>query len=494
MSNQVEQRGGQGIKFLKKLSSSSSSVSIVPSSSGMSRKDLYNGPSRENLPEAIKKMGREETVCNFCGVSYLVFSEIKELEKTIDQLRRERDMSANSNEKLQRMEEKCKRMEKERDEALAQLSNNNSKYTESLHSTEDHLRTEILKMKQSFEIQLSNTHLKYEDEVRRLEAKNTAWKNALLTTRKVLSKEHMDIHVMGNDMKSLSRETCIMMTNIKNEVEKLKGKLSRAAQRNSNQEDKILAQEEEIQSLIDNSERDQAQIEKLTASMEQSIEINKQLMKDNDTLVSNFDKEKEKTTQAVKERDEILKELKSTKERLKDVESLQEEALLTRDKLTSERNRLAKEVKEFREAHESGLLAYKKLQKEMDSLTCEISKSKGQAFTLTTEIHTLKSSLHKKDMEINGLRMQIDHQSRANDEKVSIIQRETKVERETFEKALKLQLDEEGKRYRAEIALLQVSDSIYYVSVCAVIKFRRFVCKIFIEIFGRTSNWCSGIS
>lgn len=32
------------------------------------------------LPEEIKKMGRDETVCKFCGISYLIHNEIKALE------------------------------------------------------------------------------------------------------------------------------------------------------------------------------------------------------------------------------------------------------------------------------------------------------------------------------------------------------------------------------------------------------------------------------
>lgn len=35
------------------------------------------------LPEEILKMERDETVCQFCGVSYLIHTEIKKLEDKI---------------------------------------------------------------------------------------------------------------------------------------------------------------------------------------------------------------------------------------------------------------------------------------------------------------------------------------------------------------------------------------------------------------------------
>ena len=45
-----------------------------------SRKELFaRGPAPE-LPDDVKKMGKEETVCKFCGVSYLIFNEVKALE------------------------------------------------------------------------------------------------------------------------------------------------------------------------------------------------------------------------------------------------------------------------------------------------------------------------------------------------------------------------------------------------------------------------------
>ena len=38
-------------------------------------------PSLEHpLPEEIRKLARDETVCKFCGVSYLIHHEIKALE------------------------------------------------------------------------------------------------------------------------------------------------------------------------------------------------------------------------------------------------------------------------------------------------------------------------------------------------------------------------------------------------------------------------------
>ena len=36
-----------------------------------------------HLPSEVKAMTKEETVCRFCGVSYLIFKEVKMLEKKL---------------------------------------------------------------------------------------------------------------------------------------------------------------------------------------------------------------------------------------------------------------------------------------------------------------------------------------------------------------------------------------------------------------------------
>ena len=41
------------------------------------------------LPEEIRKMARDETVCKYCGVSYLIHNEIKALEEKLKERERQ---------------------------------------------------------------------------------------------------------------------------------------------------------------------------------------------------------------------------------------------------------------------------------------------------------------------------------------------------------------------------------------------------------------------
>lgn len=82
--------------------------------------ELHNGPGKEKLPEAVKKMKKAETVCGFCGVSYLVFSEVKELEKrlkdTEDKLKLVKGKAAQYDELKAKVNKMCSAAEKQQED------------------------------------------------------------------------------------------------------------------------------------------------------------------------------------------------------------------------------------------------------------------------------------------------------------------------------------------------------------------------------------------
>ena len=56
------------------------------------------------LPQELQKMERDETVCQFCGVSYLIHNEIKALEEALLRAREEAALYKGSVEKAQKLE------------------------------------------------------------------------------------------------------------------------------------------------------------------------------------------------------------------------------------------------------------------------------------------------------------------------------------------------------------------------------------------------------
>ena len=55
-------------------------------SAGQDDKELLRYCPERELPDEIKQLPKDEVVCKFCGVSYLIHHEIKELQKRLKYL------------------------------------------------------------------------------------------------------------------------------------------------------------------------------------------------------------------------------------------------------------------------------------------------------------------------------------------------------------------------------------------------------------------------
>ena len=50
----------------------------------VTREDLYAGPTADDLPDDLRYAPQDDTVCEFCGVSFLVYSEMRTLQDKVD--------------------------------------------------------------------------------------------------------------------------------------------------------------------------------------------------------------------------------------------------------------------------------------------------------------------------------------------------------------------------------------------------------------------------
>ena len=55
-------------------------------SAGQEDRELLSYCPERELPDEIKQLPKDEVVCKFCGVSYLIHHEIKELQKRLKYL------------------------------------------------------------------------------------------------------------------------------------------------------------------------------------------------------------------------------------------------------------------------------------------------------------------------------------------------------------------------------------------------------------------------
>ena len=74
------------------------------------------------LPEEIKKMARDDTVCKFCGVSYLIHNEIKAMEEKLKATLAEMEHFRGSVEREKKLIEKLAEKEREMEQLRQNLS------------------------------------------------------------------------------------------------------------------------------------------------------------------------------------------------------------------------------------------------------------------------------------------------------------------------------------------------------------------------------------
>uniref|UniRef100_A0A8C8TTR8 Leucine, glutamate and lysine rich 1 n=1 Tax=Peromyscus maniculatus bairdii TaxID=230844 RepID=A0A8C8TTR8_PERMB len=68
------------------------------------------------LPEEIQKMSPEETVCKYCGVSYLILHEFKAMEEKLKAMEKEMKFYQGSVDREKRLQEKLQSLSQEFDQ------------------------------------------------------------------------------------------------------------------------------------------------------------------------------------------------------------------------------------------------------------------------------------------------------------------------------------------------------------------------------------------
>ena len=81
----------------------------------MAEEDFARYIPEHPLPEEIQQMQKDDTVCQFCGVSYLIHNEMKVLEERVKQAERQMEYYKGSVEREEKLKGKVQCMEEESD-------------------------------------------------------------------------------------------------------------------------------------------------------------------------------------------------------------------------------------------------------------------------------------------------------------------------------------------------------------------------------------------
>lgn len=80
---------------------------------GVDQEEFEKYTPKNPLPHEIQKMKRDETVCKYCGVSYLIHNEIKALEEKLKKTETELETLKGCEAREEELKERIEKMKEE---------------------------------------------------------------------------------------------------------------------------------------------------------------------------------------------------------------------------------------------------------------------------------------------------------------------------------------------------------------------------------------------
>ncbi|XP_050821882.1 protein LEKR1 isoform X2 [Gopherus flavomarginatus] len=376
------------------------------------------------LPEEIQKMSRDETVCKYCGVSYLILHEFKLMEDKVKAMEKEMKFYEGSVEREKRLQAQLQCLSRDFEQCTADSESK----TERVNNL-----TVQLKDKQS-ELQNLNEALRcFQEE------KEIAYKKLQLFKRELVSIKEVASNKLDN-WTVLREEIFLQIKTISKDAST---EVSRLNQRLAEfQRDKVSLQEE-VKHLKLVSDAVELKSQQLQTSLQQENELQNrchELQKETLDLTNQVETIGLKFQKATAEMDHYKKLLMM---KSKEVDICQSELQKLEYENGMSKSRLTKDLKEKEESLLVCQQVCKRLQEEVAEKERQEEDLKRRTSCSESELETIKTLLRQREEEVVMLKqerelMQISHQNKT----------------EQLQEALKQKiLNEDNWREKMEIGL-----------------------------------------
>ncbi|XP_053379441.1 restin homolog isoform X2 [Mercenaria mercenaria] len=418
------------------------------------------------LPEAIQKMDRDETVCRYCGVSYLIHSEIKALEKKLKALEKELEHHGGCEERENKLKEELQVLQDQRgefemnltvkDAAISTLTNNlkNSEATcERLRNEKDDVVERLHKVE--------NTNKTLKERNNHLERTLPNLKSALHAQKMSLNEIHLFMEQRDAQMKE---ELSILLSHVRStceneikEKEELQQKISELqsswGSATSETEDmkKQLARQEQQILQLDKLFQENKQLQQKCAALE-TAQAEVKTLQNRLSKLKLVKEENKNLHEKCAALENVQAENKSLHEKCTVLETVQAENKVLQEKcseLVEMRDNLRRELEESVEKCRQLQMETHQFKEQFKSKSSEmeevaaVQRRKEMAMEMTTQ--KLKSDLKQRESDLLGakrdlkeLQIKFDqHQQMEADlnRKTSKTLNETKDLKESFFKA-----------------------------------------------------------
>ncbi|XP_054839857.1 protein LEKR1 [Eublepharis macularius] len=367
------------------------------------------------LPEELQKMSRDETVCKYCGVSYLILHEFKMLEEKVKVMEDKVKFYEGSVEREKQLRETLQRLSQEFDQCTA-ASESKTERIKKIHLELEQKQAAIQNLNEQLRC------LQKEEEVSLRQAQ--LLRKTVERHQSVLKKAFALLPFIRGELKSVKADICgslhnwktlkgQMFVQIKNmsktafsEISSLNRSLAECQREN------VLLQEE-VKQLRLMSEAAEKEIKHLKASLLRESELQNrchELQKKTQDLTSQIETTEHKFQKTAAEMGHYKKLFTKTS---REVEEYQSELKKLESKIGTSEARFTNTLKE----HKQSLLACQQvckcLQEEVIEKEREEEGLKKRTNHLESELETIKNHLRQQEEEVVMLKQEREsHQSR----------------------------------------------------------------------------------
>eukprot|EP00943_MAST-04B_sp_MAST-4B-sp1_P004661 g4661.t1 len=388
------------------------------------REELHNGPTRKELPKEVQEMERQDTVCKFCGVSYLVFSEIKELEKRLE----------DSENKIKQYSKRLKDFEKLKRQLdqLHQTQKNTQKNQIAILEEEWIARTNALSAKvEMLEEECKNQRFKgnkaklFMDKQRR----------ALSKLKYALKREKEQLVSIRNDAGANIKDMGLLMQSTFNEVQVMALRLKKEIEAREQGDELRKTMKGQIEILEEEWKSDVRRLEeqlreKTNAAEETHLKIKEDMEKEHEQEISLM---KAQLENEITKSQDLRTELKKMERNAQQLGTSHDEKhrIMSND-LNNMKNKVSQQEDEIKELSKQMVLLKNKLQ----NAKTELNEMKDENKHLTKENTRLKNDLLlEKSTSKSTIQNLETFLNSANDE-IKVLQENGKSNKEMFSKEI----------------------------------------------------------
>ncbi|XP_038077734.1 leucine-, glutamate- and lysine-rich protein 1-like [Patiria miniata] len=363
-------------------------------------------PLEHPLPEEIQKMEKDETVCQFCGVSYLIHREVKALEDQLEKVREELARYEGSEEREQKLKDELEKTRKEKDAAIF-TTQERDKSIQGLMEEVDHKNTELKELAESKKTLQSR--LEEEEETsEKLRKQQEFWKtrlpsvnSAVQQQRSELQNIHTFIHQMGkivtessNKLRHTVQTVCSQEANV---IVRLKDEVSRLEEERTSWQNGQGGMERNLRNARAEVER-LTQVEGQLKQKEQKcLQLTSQIERLETELNEATTKQRTLSTEAA----ELRGLLKSKTQEVEDQQTQQRRKEQISEQLSS---KLQHELKQKSSELQSALADYRRLEQRVRDKERAEEEIQRQATLSMGETDQIRQALMRSQEECNALK------------------------------------------------------------------------------------------